>query len=422
MLDHDVLELILKRLSVTDLIRCKSVCKFWKDLISDSRFIKIHMNHSYHVDCINYGIDRRIVMGRTPYLYGTRHHEFDDCFFDYRDCHLLGSSNGLVCISPLRTQILVVNPSTREVKRLKDPRIVDVWAVCWGFGYDSFSDDYKVILGYTKGDGSTCFQVLTLKSNDWKLLGDVNYSIVSRIGILCNGALHWVMKDASSQNNKNAILSFDLSDEEIREIHQPDDAVYEYCIARHSTMRLGVLEERLCAFNYDNVRDDLWMMTNYNVKESWGMIQKDWETKVFVHRFKELKHYIHYKRSLFRDIWFSRTLEFVGCPMYVMSLVSPHVNGTPKRRHTSNNTKRSKLNNGDPSVPGPSGKVIGRPMRSSSTDRRHTPVFSSQGFLGEWCRVQSMSKAVKPFMGNWVAEDAVVISSVRDRTQVRWVL
>ena len=39
------------------------------------------------------------------------------------------------------------------------------------------------------------------------------------------------------------------------------------------------------------------------------------------------------------------------------------------------------------------------PMRSSSTGRRHTPVFPFQGFLGEWCRIQTASKVVKPLYG-----------------------
>ncbi|KAL4565926.1 hypothetical protein LXL04_030032 [Taraxacum kok-saghyz] len=39
------------------------------------------------------------------------------------------------------------------------------------------------------------------------------------------------------------------------------------------------------------------------------------------------------------------------------------------------------------------------PMRFRSTGRRHTPVFPSQGFLGEWCQVQTASKAVKSLYG-----------------------
>lgn len=40
--------IILLRLDARNLIRCKSVCKFWKSLISNSYFIKAHLKHSYN--------------------------------------------------------------------------------------------------------------------------------------------------------------------------------------------------------------------------------------------------------------------------------------------------------------------------------------------------------------------------------------
>ncbi|CAH1452896.1 unnamed protein product [Lactuca virosa] len=212
-LHGDVLPNILKRLNVRDLIRCKSVCKSWEKLISDSGFIKFHMNYSYQIDYKNNDIDRRIVMSRVSYRNGSRVCYVDDRFFDDRDCHLLGSSNGLVCISSFASQLVVTNPSTREVQTLQDPQIHDTKHFCWGFGYDSSTDDYKVVLEFRKRVGWTCFQVLSLKSNVWKLIGDVKYSFLSRIGILCNGALHWIMKDSSSPNKKRVITSFRLSEE-----------------------------------------------------------------------------------------------------------------------------------------------------------------------------------------------------------------
>ncbi|KAI3791198.1 hypothetical protein L2E82_04869 [Cichorium intybus] len=341
-LADDILEQILKRLDVRDLIRCKSVCKSWKIFISTSRFIKAHLNHSYSTHCNSNDVDTRIVMQRSHFRYQSRQFEFDKTFFNHSNFHLLGSSNGLVCISYFGTEIVVANPSTRDVKRIKEPQIRNTASLCGGFGYDPSMDDYKVILGFKKVDGQTCFQVLTLKSNIWKVIGDVNYSVVSRIGILCNGALHWVMKDASSQDNKNMIISFRLSEEEFTEIPQPDDVGYEYGVARHPTMRLGIMEECLCVFNYEELTDNLWMMKNYNVRQSWGMVGKDCEKKSFVHCLKELKHYIPHKRSFCHDMWFSSTREFIGAPIFVKSLVSPHVNGKPKRMRQASNSKKSR--------------------------------------------------------------------------------
>lgn len=66
--------------------------------------------------------------------------------------------------------------------------------------------------------------MLSLKSNVWKVIREVNYSFTNRFGILCNGAIHWFMND---QDNKKVILSFDLSEEEYKEILQPDDTRYQ---------------------------------------------------------------------------------------------------------------------------------------------------------------------------------------------------
>lgn len=340
-LHDDVLPHILKRLNVRDLIRCKSVCKSWENLISDSGFIKFHMNYSYQIDYKNNDIDRRIVMSRVSYRNGSRVCDVDDRLFDDRDCHLLGSSNGLVCISSFASQLVVANPSTREVQTLQEPQILDTKHLCWGFGYDSSTDDYKVVLGFRKRVGWTCFQVLSLKSNVWKLIGDVKYSFHSRIGILCNGALHWIMKDSSSPNKKRVIASFQLSEEKFIKISEPDDERYECGVASCPNMNLGIIEDCLCVFPCDGFNDNLWMLKNYNGKLSWEMFEKDCDMNLALQCLKEQEHYVPNKRTLCRDMLFYKTKEYICAPIYMESLVSPYVNGRPKRKIQESNSKKS---------------------------------------------------------------------------------
>ncbi|GKD03489.1 F-box protein CPR1-like protein, partial [Tanacetum coccineum] len=103
-LGRDIHEEILLRLQVNDLIRCKSVCKSWNSLISSPRFVKSQIKrHSNEIG------DTRIIVSDGA---SSRCH---DCFYlGVHECQLLGSSNGLVCISCYDTNFLVVNPSTRE--------------------------------------------------------------------------------------------------------------------------------------------------------------------------------------------------------------------------------------------------------------------------------------------------------------------
>ncbi|GKB91925.1 F-box/kelch-repeat protein-like protein isoform X1 [Tanacetum coccineum] len=197
----DLVEDILVRLDGEDLIRCKSVCKSWLSWISSSRFVKNHLDYTCNKDHNNHELGHRRIIKPTE---GDERNDGkplynDEYYYTSASC-IIGSSNGLVCfsISLLNAQVIVTNPLTREVKKLQTPpeipetpKIPSRTSLCWGFGYDSFTDDYKVVIGIRMRKGGTLFRVLTLKSNIWKVMSQVKYKVFRRIGILWNGMLHW---------------------------------------------------------------------------------------------------------------------------------------------------------------------------------------------------------------------------------------
>ncbi|GJW36405.1 putative F-box domain-containing protein [Tanacetum coccineum] len=218
---------------------------------------------------------------------------------------MVGSCNDLVCISPYLADFLVTNPSTREVKELQALPYTDRSKLCWGFGYDSSIDDYKVVVGANQDNHHMRFQVLTLKSNQWKFLGELNYNYYCRHGpgFIYNGVLHWFMDDPNNSMNK-VILAFDLGQrmvvgsrkkspesgmkmrvmkieeqkEKFKEIPLPDDPKY---VCDYRT-QLGILEDSLCIFricllNEDDTYRQTWVMKNYNVKQSWELLPCDYE-------------------------------------------------------------------------------------------------------------------------------------------------
>ncbi|GJW88365.1 putative F-box domain-containing protein [Tanacetum coccineum] len=243
---------IFLRLDVR-IIECKSVCKSWKSLISDSLFIKAHLNRSY---TSNQNGHKRI--GEAVFLNTSNRYS------------MIGSSNGLVCILECG-ELLVTNPLTSEVKPVPQTFARNTWefyyeVVC-GFGYDSLRDDYKVICGVIKGKDQTSFKVFSLKSNAWNVIGEVNYTYDSdepRVGVLCNGAMHWIMHP-KNQKTKKVILSFDLSTEEFKEISQPD---YQIENRKYLCISLGIMEECLCIHDSRKV----WVMKKYNEKQSWEVV------------------------------------------------------------------------------------------------------------------------------------------------------
>ncbi|GJW62214.1 F-box/kelch-repeat protein-like protein isoform X1 [Tanacetum coccineum] len=260
----DIHEEILVRMQVKDLIRCKSVCKSWYSLISSGLFVKSHLNNivKNKVDNNETGDTRITALTCTSMC-------VSDCWIERRrECQVVGSSNGLVCISRYATDFLVVNPSTREVKELRNPPKSYYnysSARVSGFGYDSSIDDYKVVIGFfNKCTNKLSFEVLTLKSNTWRsVYVESGYGILYGNGIICNGAIHWY----TCSNNGGVIVSFDLSKEVFKEIPHPK-LVRPY-------WDLGTIEDCLCIFaspniNYRKHEDiEIWVMRKYNVQESW---------------------------------------------------------------------------------------------------------------------------------------------------------
>ncbi|KAI3676067.1 hypothetical protein L1987_85665 [Smallanthus sonchifolius] len=303
----DVLERILIGLDVKNLIRCKSVCKSWHFLIKSPGFIDRHLNYSYNKDRCNSELrHRRIFLVN----------EFACTCYD--DDHIVGSSNGLVCVS-FNSKLLVGNPSTREVRPLVLPPWIRLSSCC-GFGYDSFRDDYKVVVGGPKGENQTCVQVLSLKSNIWRVIEEVKYVFIRKVGILWNDALYWIVRD--SENTKKLIISYDLSKDEFKEIPQPDDAKYE-CT---SDTYLGIVKECLCIFDMSpGSLFDVWLMKKYNVKQSWELLPHDGESQYdIVHYLKTPKDYILPEGFLLPDKSYVTKYNLLEVPVFVQSLVSPH--------------------------------------------------------------------------------------------------
>ncbi|GKB47813.1 F-box protein CPR1-like protein [Tanacetum coccineum] len=193
---NEIYEEILVRLDVENLLRCKSVCKSWKSLISHPRFIEAHWKRRCNNNDNGHAIFP-IYTRRKALKY-----------------YIVGSARGLVCINSFSgDEIIVANPWTREEKIFKMPHVTEF--SCWGFGYDSLTDDYKVVLGIEDNEmDQTSFQVLSLKSNVWKNIGHVNYrcSKPQRLGTFCNEALHWVMHPLN-EPTKSLIISLYLSKE-----------------------------------------------------------------------------------------------------------------------------------------------------------------------------------------------------------------
>ena len=131
---------------------------------------------------------------------------------------------------------------------------------CRGFGYDSSSDDYKVIVVYTFRyiSEETVVDVFSLKSNKWKSIEETHHTtVVTRDATVLRGALHWLNCSTSYDGIRKLklykIIAFDFEKEEFQEMSIPNN---------DRRFKLMVVGGCLCLYK-EYVPNEMWVMKEY---------------------------------------------------------------------------------------------------------------------------------------------------------------
>ncbi|KAL4377499.1 hypothetical protein GQ457_02G032170 [Hibiscus cannabinus] len=195
---------------------------------------------------------------------------------------MLDSCNGLICLQlyPYDNGLNFVlwNPSIQKYISLPQPSISEDLELNIGFGFDSKTNDYKLLLvGVEEEDGSWINPYLfSLNQNCWKTHTATipsNYTF-DAAGVMSlhfvNGAFHWL--GYQTRNNfSNAILGFDLSTEEFMLISLPKSLIGSWSVCL-SILKYG---ESSIAVQSRPVGDELlelWVMKEYGLVESWTKV------------------------------------------------------------------------------------------------------------------------------------------------------
>lgn len=292
-LHSDVIIEILLRLPVKSLCRFKCVCKLWQFLISHPKFARRHVNLT--------NIDKEIEHRRRKLILNSRSLS-SLCYVEYEamtsnhvtaleldlqmiksgldEVKLIGSFNGLLCISVEPERIFLINPAIKEVKKipnfhdgLRRHRLAPISRPCiYGFGYDHSLDDYKVV----KIVDESVVYVYSLKTDTWRRAQNFPYkSFNSDPGIPLNGAVHWVFGRGKHSIEPlpwpGVIVAFYFTEGKLREVPLPSEA------AADSFTTVGVLGGCLCWLTRGTgttatKRYDFWVMSEYGAKESWTKV------------------------------------------------------------------------------------------------------------------------------------------------------
>ncbi|PHT32899.1 hypothetical protein CQW23_29236 [Capsicum baccatum] len=258
-LQEEIIMEILSRLPVRSLLRFKCVSKCWMTLISEPYFTLKHRNRAKNdQNSQKFLVSRKDVLEDEFSLYCSslssvqRIEEVQklDCPSNgkpWRRCKLYCCYDRLVLIGVFNyrdktNRLLLWNPSTRESIVLLDQKFSLERRWCtWGLGYDSVSDDYKIL----KIDLESCSEILALKSGSWRLTN--NYPIGNRPDLLCteslvfvHGAFHWI-----DNITRSTVTALSISSEVYTEIPLPEKI-------------LSIYDHKF------------WVMKDYGVTESWA--------------------------------------------------------------------------------------------------------------------------------------------------------
>ncbi|XP_074271025.1 F-box protein CPR1-like [Silene latifolia] len=286
-LDMDV---ILVEILAKTLIRFKSVCKSLNFVISSRDFVRLYLRHQslsssatdkclilagdHRINC--YQFDQHATTTPTTFVYSkTSRHE---------ELAVIGTSNGLLCIRLIKgnfSEFSILNPTTRSYRCIRTLHEELGVGHSYGFGFDHENLDYIIVVvsDYLNNSAvkTRITSVYSLNKNSWRVVNEIAVATtdttegVRMYGVLIdNNLLHWMFW--IPELRKHRIGCFDICKNK-----WTDDVLlprFYYDLTWQKKIRIvdfGVIDDCLSLTFMDRIekRDDVWVMKEYGVQESW---------------------------------------------------------------------------------------------------------------------------------------------------------
>ncbi|OMO70215.1 hypothetical protein COLO4_28698 [Corchorus olitorius] len=272
---------IFARLPAKSLAKCRCVCKQWHSLLMDSEIATkqaiLAQENPIDDKVVCFLFDSSLYKVK-PYWVEDNSNIFDSNLEaaenkialptkNARLSHeILGSCNGLIFLNHgiKRKRFFLFNPLTGESRHLFNLPCGDKVKTQFGFGYDSSTQDYKIIRFQTD---PYILQVFSLKDNCWRSINSTieqfPYLLEHPVAVQVCGFLHWQVIGP----NPDIVLTFDLGQEKFGElINIPKDPEEDTRI-----VGVGILQGCLCVTRRIgfNKSFGIWAMKKYGVAESW---------------------------------------------------------------------------------------------------------------------------------------------------------
>ncbi|XP_021844275.1 putative F-box protein At3g16210 [Spinacia oleracea] len=306
-LPDDLVEDILLRLTIRDLLRLRCVSKEWCALIDNPRFIRKVYMLRYSIGKVDESMPHFVMdmtynkfsllytpQGESITLDLTADLERDskavinigrDQF--HIECN--GCVNGIICLTWERRKsnlakdsfLALWNPATREFKTVVYPHYIHYsydfrYKV---FGFDSLSNDFKVLGQYLNRATSgydAYYELYSVKGNSWKRIKNPPYFLdfYGTDGYL-NGVYYWIteLKPIDEWPWPLVIVSFNFSSEVFKVSDAPNDIVSRVLSFPVQT-KITLYKESLALVICHQVQGntlyniDIWVVTEFDDCES----------------------------------------------------------------------------------------------------------------------------------------------------------
>ncbi|OMO91946.1 hypothetical protein CCACVL1_06944 [Corchorus capsularis] len=147
--------------------------------------------------------------------------------------------------------------------------------VCCGFGFDSRTNDYKILrVSIKESDEYIEAHIYSLKQDSWKSLPAPKFSIKSDDPmVFVNGVVHWISyRKAENDVFESVVMGFHMGDEVFNMIRLPEAECFNYDNNLGEVYLTMYPEASSIAVMH---KDDfsgqchVWVMKEYGVEETW---------------------------------------------------------------------------------------------------------------------------------------------------------
>ncbi|XP_060210914.1 F-box protein At3g07870-like [Lycium barbarum] len=268
---------IVSRLPITSLLQFTFGRKSFYNLSHDPELVNLHLSRAVKTDpCIIFHKPNQLYFLEFS-DHGTEEAVMRKISNSFANSTLvfevIGSCHGLLCIWDclISDSLYVYNPFTRDYKELPisvEPHVQEL--VFW-FGFHPITKEYKLIKIKNYPICISDAEVLTFGGNRWRSIGKVGYRIDSSAkAIMLNGKMHWLTLFGMYYGRSDRlVVSFDLAYEVFGEVPKIDFGVDPRIVQFQLAVLGGWLAVALISHRFNEGGLEIWVMREYNVKESW---------------------------------------------------------------------------------------------------------------------------------------------------------